>query len=137
MRWTDVSLQRIGSAGAIALLFVMLSTVVGCTEDQDKTSGELAISWVMSPNPPIVGANTMTITVTYQGNPITGASVEVATEMPAHGHGSSETPIIAEKGNGTYEATNVVLQMPGTWRIEVDATWKDKTGSAFHVYDIP
>ena len=75
------------------------------------------------------GQNTLTVTVTEaDGTPVTGAVVTVDPQMPMHGHGSTETPVVTELGDGVYEATPVTFQMPGAWVVHVKATLETREG---------
>ena len=56
---------------------------------------------------------------TIDGAPEDGLTPVVAPWMPAMGHGSSRTPVVAAQGDGRYVATDVVLFMPGEWQLRV------------------
>ncbi len=70
-----------------------------------------------------VGKNTMTVTVKDSaGAAVAGATVTVDPQMPMMGHGSIDTPVVTDNGDGTYKADPVTLQMSGKWTITVKAT---------------
>ncbi len=88
--------------------------------------------------PPIVGRNTMTLTVKdLTGNPVTGATLVVDPEMPSHGHGSPEIPVIQDLGGGQYKADPVSLIMVGRWEINVTATQGALRGKKMFPVDVP
>ena len=71
-------------------------------------------------SPVQTGQNRLAITVDDEnGQPVTDATVTVDPQMPVHGHGSSETPIVTANGDGTYSAFPVTFQMPGPWVVHV------------------
>jgi hypothetical protein len=61
------------------------------------------------------------------GRHLAGATFAVVPSMPMHGHGSSETPVVTDLGQGEYEAFPVTFQMPGAWTVAIDATLGDLT----------
>lgn len=88
----------------------------------------LALSWDKAP--PTTGQNRLVVKVTDSaGEPVTGASVDIALMMPAMGHGSSEAAVITELGLGEYEAFPVTFQMPGEWSIAVSAGHGERHGT--------
>lgn len=56
--------------------------------------------------------------------PVAGATVTVEPWMPMHGHGSPETSVVTERGDGEYEA-DVLFNMPGAWELRIAATAGD------------
>lgn len=75
------------------------------------------------------GQNTLKIHLRdHDDAPITGATIVVDPQMPIHGHGSSEDPVVTELGEGNYEAFPVTFTMPGPWVVHVTATAKDEAG---------
>ena len=65
---------------------------------------------------------TLVIT-TADGEPVTGASIDVSGGMPEHDHGLPTTPIVAAADdNGTYRLRGLRFHMGGAWEmvIEID-----------------
>ncbi|MCB9740753.1 MAG: FixH family protein [Deltaproteobacteria bacterium] len=78
-----------------------------------------------------VGKNTMTVTVKDSaGAAVSGAAVTVDPQMPMMGHGSIDTPVVTDNGDGTYKADPVTLQMSGKWVITVKASKGSGSGEA-------
>jgi hypothetical protein len=53
------------------------------------------------------------------GEPVTGASISVEGDMPAHGHGLPTQPQARELGGGRYELEGMKFQMGGEWFVEL------------------
>jgi len=71
---------------------------------------------------PTTGQNHLLITLLDDaGAGVEGATLTVVPTMPMMGHGSTETPAVSELGDGVYDAFPVTFQMPGQWKIEIDA----------------
>lgn len=110
--------------------------ITACSDEDDSEAGDFIISASIDPDPPIVGRHTMTLSVTdLSSTPVLEASIEVDPQMPAHGHGSNETPLVTEIGEGTYEAYPVTFTMPGTWEVTVHATAGEKHGMQHFNYE--
>ncbi|MCB0221973.1 MAG: FixH family protein, partial [Chrysiogenetes bacterium] len=54
--------------------------------------------------------------------PITGATIDVEPWMPSMSHGSTETPVVSEDGDGMYTITNIVFTMHGPWELRIDVS---------------
>ncbi len=114
---------------------VTFSTASACDSDGDDDSTPangttLTVTSTFTPDPPVSGQNAMTVTVAdANGAAVTGCVVVVDPQMPMHGHGSSETAVLTDNGDGTYEATPVTFQMPGAWVVTVTATKGEATGT--------
>ena len=50
---------------------------------------------------------------------VTGANVSIIPYMPVHRHGVDITPMVMERGGGTYSARNVDITMAGKWDLRV------------------
>jgi len=64
------------------------------------------------------------------GKAVAGATVTVEAMMPMHGHGSTETALITDNGDGSYDAFPVTLQMAAAWTVTARATKGDASGEA-------
>jgi nitrogen fixation protein FixH len=130
------------SRTSLSVLMVAFTLVLGCGDSNpggQQPTGEtkLTLEVTVSPDPPTVGQNTMTITVTDQdGKAVTGATITVDPQMPMHGHGSSEAAVVEDQGAGTYRAHPVTFQMPGSWEVTVKATSGEVTSSKVLTYDV-
>src|SRR5690606_2117903 len=91
--------------------------------DPDDDAGTLRIEATLEPAAPRVGSHQLALAIhDADGAPVEGAEVVVEPYMPAHGHGSTETPVVTELGGGSYEAAPLVFTMPGRWTVTVEAT---------------
>lgn len=132
----DTRLHR--AALALALL-VLPAVVAACAADEaaDETPAALTVTASLEVETPGTGQHTLTITVRdADGHAVLGATVGVEPEMPMHGHGSSETPVVTEVGDGVYSASPVTFQMPGMWTVTVTATKGAQTGSVALDYQV-
>jgi hypothetical protein len=83
-----------------------------------STSGALTVAVRFSPEAPVVGLDAAELTVTDASSaPVAGLTVTVVPWMPAHGHGTSTTPVVSETSPGVYVATPIALPMPGEWEL--------------------
>lgn len=63
---------------------------------------------------------------TQEGEPVTGADVEVAGGMPAHNHGLPTSPRVTEElGDGDYRLDGMRFHMGGYWEVFVTITTDD------------
>jgi len=87
-----------------------------------SSAGDLQVEVRTAPGqPPSVGLSTVTLNITdAAGTPQNGLSLAVVPWMPAMGHGTSVTPVVAATGKGTYRIYNVSLFMAGQWELRVD-----------------
>ncbi len=91
----------------------------------EKTGGSVIVQFTSAnPAPPAKGSNVWTLKVLRGADrsPLSGAKVVVTPFMPDHGHGASGTPVIDDKGDGSYEVRDIYLSMPGYWRTTVSVT---------------
>jgi hypothetical protein len=86
-----------------------------------KESGGITVKIAdAEPAPPLKGENALVLEISdAAGAPIDGATVTITPFMPDHGHGSAVAPVVAAKGDGRYEVTEVYLAMAGLWTITV------------------
>lgn len=116
----------------LILPLALLLAACGGDSDDPKQEGDLRIEVVsIEPDPPVVGQNTLVFSISdAEGEPVIGATVEVEPFMPHHNHGSTETPVVTDLGDGTYRADPVTFQMPGHWEVRIEAVFGDLIGSA-------
>jgi len=79
-------------------------------------SGSLRVELTSTPNPPVVGTNSVEITVTRASDsaPQEGLSIDVVPWMPAMHHGTS-SPTVTAEGGGRYLVSDLYFFMAGTW----------------------
>jgi len=93
----------------------------------------MRVSWRSIPDPLPVGELCeleIVVERTGDGAPVTGATVSVRGQMPAHGHGMNLTPRVTEVGDGRYRARGMLLHMSGHWEIGIDVIVDDLASSA-------
>jgi hypothetical protein len=79
--------------------------------------------------------NALSVRVTQRGRPLNGARVTVTFSMPAMDMWRVFTSQLSPTRNGTYAATEPVLGMAGTWRLNVHVTTLDLRSTSFAVND--
>jgi hypothetical protein len=83
-------------------------------------SGALRIDVRTAPaQPPSRGLTSVQLVIrdAASGAPKAGLSLAVTPWMPAHAHGASLQPSVAETTPGTYLVSDVDFFMPGTWEL--------------------
>jgi YtkA-like len=104
--------------------FILLITLSACQRGSSKDIPEIGIELTVSPNPPSVGAATVSLALSdVDGRPIEGATVELEGNMSHAGM----APVFAQAGEvepGHYEAP-FQFTMGGDWFILVKATLPD------------
>ncbi len=74
-----------------------------------------------TPSTPVVGPNVWTFRILdANGQPVTGATLELAQWMPLHGHPGPNFPTSTDNGDGTYELQPVDFSMTGFWTNKVE-----------------
>ena len=63
---------------------------------------------------------TLELRVDTDAGPVSGATVNVRCDMPAHGHGMNVVPRVEEVGGGLYRAEGMLLHMRGEWVLGID-----------------
>ncbi len=123
----------------VCLILVAACVAAACGSDAPPyEKSDFVIEARVDQTPPIVGRNTMTLTLKdLMGNPVAGATLAVDPEMPAHGHGSPEVPVIQDLGGGQYKADPVSLIMVGRWEVNVTATQGALRGKKMFPVDVP
>lgn len=123
------------------LVVSMLLAATGCTGEGPSPvdpSGDLDVTAAFEQGPPHAGRNTLVVDVADAGGePVDDAIVTVDPQMPAHGHGSTEEPVVEPGTAGRYVAYPVTFQMAGTWLVTVTATAGESTGTLVLEVDIP
>lgn len=95
----------------------------------------LNMAVTFSPNPPRQGIETITVMLTDGAhNPVSGAHVSVATNMPAMSM-SGPTVVAASKGHGRYVAS-VKVAFATRWTFTVAAKSSGKTVSSTITQDV-
>jgi hypothetical protein len=124
-----------------ALCLPALLAFTGCTGEAQSLvdqGGDLDVTAAFDQGPPRAGRNTLVVHVAdARGEPVGDAVVTVDPQMPAHGHGSTEDPVVEVGTAGRYVAYPVTFQMAGTWLVTVTATAGESTGTLELEADIP
>jgi hypothetical protein len=101
-------------------------------------SGNLRIEVRTSPQqPPSRGLLSVQLVIrdAMTNAPRPGFTVQAVPWMPAHAHGASLQPSVAEAAPGIYILTNVDFFMPGTWelRTSLSGTTTDHVEPSFEI----
>jgi hypothetical protein len=84
----------------------------------NSANGQYHLEIRTSPQPAIKGNNWAEYRITYEsGAPATGLSMTVRPWMPAHAHGTSVQPTVAESDEGVYTIQNLLFFMAGHWEL--------------------
>ncbi|HVZ89253.1 MAG TPA: FixH family protein [Polyangia bacterium] len=87
-------------------------------ETTASASGRLQIGVWWSPGQPTVGYDAAQFAISdATGAPVPGLVLTVVPWMPAHGHGASVQPTVAETAPGIYAATPLDFFMAGEWEL--------------------
>ncbi len=129
----------LGSLRPTWLALTAASALASCGGDPAvSTKSDFVFEATIDPSPPIVGQNTMTFALKdLAGNPVVGAALSVDPEMPQHGHGSPEVPVVQDLGGGQYKASPVSLIMVGRWEVTVTASQGALRGKKMFPIDVP
>ncbi|TPV94703.1 MAG: hypothetical protein B7733_13710 [Myxococcales bacterium FL481] len=122
--WPTIHTRSIG-AGTVV---VALASCQASAGGEPFDPGTLAIA-VDMPEPLVKGRNRMFLEVaSAEGTPIVADTIEMELYMPAHGHGSTETPQLTPVEGPGYLAEPVTFQMSGAWEITITAVSGDEFG---------
>jgi hypothetical protein len=103
----------------VALMFIT-GIVFAAGLELNQKKGDYAINIKMDKNPPVIGINTLEVTVMdIAGKPVTDASVRVNYSMPPMpGMAPMNYNTTAKPGGGKYTA-RLNISMAGPWNIAV------------------
>ncbi len=125
----DVRMPETGMHGEEGHMMMQPMGISRPPEGTDlSTSRKTAAGHFMAAYEPVDGKVTMNrihswhLTLTnLQGNPVKGANVTVAGNMPEHGHGLPTKPAITrELTDGVYLVEGMKFSMPGWWILTFD-----------------
>ena len=103
----------------------------------ESALGEFQGVFAHDPVSPQTGEATLDMELTdASGAAVAGADISVEPWMPAHGHGSPETPQVSETEAGRYQVTNIVYSMPGEWELRIDVDAGGTTDRFVLTYDV-
>jgi hypothetical protein len=127
---------------ATILAFLVSGSLGACDVPPIHVEEDLLMVATWRTDPIQVGQNTLDIRVTdADGIPVAEAFIEVDPQMPTHGHGSSQTPILCKEADrsedscepspgclqseGCYTFFPVTFTMGGPWVVTLRAMWID------------
>ena len=100
--------------------------------------GNWTVSIETSPQPPRKGTADVTYRITDgAGAPADGLTLDVLPWMPAHGHGTSVTPLVTAQGDGAYLVSPVYLYMAGHWELRTQIHGGAVDDSVVPAFDVP
>lgn len=119
----------------VGILLVILILLAGCRRAGQGDLPNVGVNVTVNPNPPPVGQATVTVTLSEaNGQPITGAKVELEGNMTHAGMPPTQAQP-QEVSPGRYEAP-LDFSMAGDWFILVRATLPDGR-KLEHQVDVP
>ena len=119
---------------AAATLIIVFAVACGNAIDEDDdqvASGTyegddgLVAELVFEPDPPQAGDVDLQIDLSVDGEPVTGATIDVEPWMPAHDHGANTVPVVEELDDGSYMVDDLSFSMAGHWELRLDVDWDD------------
>src|SRR4051812_9938423 len=110
------------------LFVIILLLAAGCrqpTPTPDTSARIAQIALTIAPQPPVVGAATLTITVTQQNQPLAGVAVAVRGDMTHAGM----SPVLANAKTDAQGKIDVPFKwsMSGDWIVTVTVTLADNS----------
>jgi len=116
--------------------FLLLFSAPGCGgkkagDPRTRTSGSLTAHFTPEPNPPHVGHDSgFAFTLTEGGNPVAGASVQLATFFKGLNQ-TGPTATMFESAPGRYEARDLSTGMNGRWEAVVTVSRPNQPDARF------
>jgi hypothetical protein len=109
-------------AVSVVLLLFLLPATDALADTWTSTRGVYDISYESLIEPiEINRIHSWVLTVTSEGEPVTGAAISVSGGMPAHDHGMPTRPRVTEElGDGRYRLEGVRFHMNGEWQLSVE-----------------
>jgi hypothetical protein len=106
---------------AAALLILLFPWPDALAEGWVSERGVYIVTFESSIEPITINRmHTWTLTVSSQGNPVTGAALEISGGMPKHDHGMPTRPRVTEElGDGMYRLGGMRFHMNGTWEVVI------------------
>ncbi len=124
--------EKIATRLMVVLPFLVVAALAACSRPQEfnRTEGDLNVSIHLERNPPVVGANAMTVQIVDgSGKAVTDAEVHVAYSMPAMpGMPAMHYSAKGEPFGAHYKAT-LDISMVGAWEVKVNITRQGSTST--------
>ena len=124
-RWRD------SRAAIAALLLIFMPVADTLAEEWSSQRNVYTVSFESSLEPiEINRIHSWTLSISSDGEPVTGAELTISGGMPAHDHGMPTRPrVTSEIGEGKYRLDGMRFHMNGHWEvsIEIDADGKRDT----------
>jgi len=109
-------------AAAAVLLLLFLPLTDALSDDWVSKRGVYVVSFESSIEPiEINQIHNWVLTITSDGEPVTGATLTITGGMPAHDHGMPTRPRVTEElGGGEYRLDGMRFHMNGYWEISIE-----------------
>lgn len=118
--------SRWGLLGLLAVLMLLVALTAACSRGDDGDSNEeINLEVVVSPNPPVMGAATIEVTLTDgDDEPVTGADLQIEGNM---NHAGMEPVFsdLVEDEDGHYVTQDFEFTMGGDWVVTVRGNLAD------------
>jgi len=131
--------RRFKNAVCVGIILVSGFFLTGFRKIQATTENGVFDISVEVPDHLKVGRNTVELSVVKKETGTTGEEklkIEAAPWMPVHQHGSSEAPVITQKGKGRYLIEKLNFTMPGEWEVYIRINDGNKEDTAVITVDV-
>ena len=117
----------------VAMLCVLLQQVGSTGDAWESKRGLFIVSYESALQPIEINRihNWQLHIENADGDPVTGAEIEVTGGMPAHNHGLPTRPLVTEElGDGNYRLEGMRFHMAGDWEVKINIIHNGKTDVA-------
>jgi hypothetical protein len=120
---------RESRAAIVALLLVFMPVADTFAEEWSSQRNVYTVSFVSSLEPiEINRIHSWILSISSDGEPVSGAELTISGGMPAHDHGMPTRPRVTEElGNGKYRLEGMRFHMGGDWEVSIEIRANGKT----------
>ena len=120
---------RESRAAIAALLLIVMPVADTLAEEWSSQRNVYTVSLESSLEPiEINRIHSWTLSISSDGEPVTGAKLTISGGMPAHDHGMPTRPRVTEElGNGKYRLEGMRFHMGGDWEVSIEIKANGKT----------
>jgi len=113
---------RESRATIAALLLIFMPVADTLAEEWSSQRNVYTVSFESSLEPiEINRIHSWTLSISSDGEPVTGAELTISGGMPAHDHGMPTRPRVTEElGNGEYRLEGMRFHMGGDWEVSIE-----------------
>ena len=120
---------RESRAAIVALLLIFMPVADTFAEEWSSQRNVYKVSFVSSLEPiEINRIHSWILSISSDGEPVSGAELTISGGMPAHDHGMPTRPRVTEElGNGKYRLEGMRFHMGGDWEVSIEIRANGKT----------